>query len=59
MSVSLIDGHIDEPKKCEYCEALTEEHRHGFMLPTTDPDCDFIMVTIKFCPMCGRELKAR
>jgi hypothetical protein len=41
---------------CEYCNAFTEEDINGFFLPTTDPDCECAMVTIKFCPMCGRRL---
>ena len=41
---------------CEYCNAFTEEDVNGFFLPTTDPDCECAMVTIKFCPMCGQKL---
>ena len=47
---------VQELDGCEYCNAFTEEDINGFFLPTTDPDCECAMVTIKFCPMCGRRL---
>ena len=47
---------VQEFDGCEYCNAFAEEDINGFFLPTTDPDCECAMVTIKFCPMCGRRL---
>ena len=47
---------VQELDGCEYCNAFTEDDINGFFLPTTDPECECAMVTIKFCPMCGRRL---
>jgi hypothetical protein len=43
---------------CEYCKVLTPDCCKGFFLPSIDPDCEADMVTIMYCPMCGRRLEA-
>ena len=56
MDIIAHDVTVQELDGCEYCNAFTEDDINGFFLPTTDPDCECAMVTIEFCPMCGRRL---
>lgn len=47
----------EREKGCEYCKVLTPDCCGGFFLPSIDPDCEADMVTIMYCPMCGKRLE--
>ena len=46
----------ERSKGCEYCNGLHESDMEDFTMPNASKQ-DYDIVTIKFCPMCGRRLE--
>ena len=53
----LIDNGVtvQEQDGCEYCNGLTFSQMEDFTMPNASKK-DYDIVTIRYCPMCGRKL---
>ena len=53
----LIDNGVtvQELDGCEYCNELPFSHMENFTMPNASKQ-DYDIVTIRYCPMCGRRL---
>lgn len=51
----LKNGVTVQQQGCEYCNGLPKSERDCFTMPNASKR-DYDIVTIKFCPMCGRRL---
>lgn len=57
LAIEALREQAEREKGCEYCEVLTPDSVIGFALPSIYPDCEFDLVTITHCPMCGKRLE--
>ena len=56
MAIAALREQEERSKGCEYCNGLPELQRECFTMPNASKQ-DYDIVTIRYCPMCGRRLE--